>query len=430
MGSRGDHGGGGGGRGAARATQLKVLVPSSFRKMRICDELAAQLGVGVGGGGAPRAATARVASPLGKAWDVGVVRDGDGRAFLGRGWAEFAAAHGLGVGWFVVLRHGGGGGVLAVEAFDTTCCLRVFGAPPAEAGRATDTSRKPQFLTVLLPGIMDKMRIPDKFVRDYITGENLNSNMAIILSPLGKSWRVELDKDQSGVFLGGGWLQFLSFHGISRGDVVIFRYEGNLVFKISVFGPNGRQKDFKAKGISIHQGTGEQQEAPSFSRRKCNNKKKSRFGEDDGNQQEMPCSRKGSGNKGRTSDRETKRMRKTRSVYEIGPRSWIKKEINEYVLERCILSLARTFCESIGLAEESSIKLMMVDTTSTQGDQGGSSSSSSRSWEVTGRRYKDACYLLGAGWRRFCEDNGVRSGDVCVFTVLDTTLWRVDIERC
>lgn len=97
-------------------------------------------------------------------------------------------------------------------------------------------------------------RIPDKFVRDYITGENLNSNTAIILSPLGKSWRVELDKDQSGVFLGGGWLQFLSFHGISRGDVVIFRYEGNLVFKISVFGPNGRQKDFKAKGISIHQG--------------------------------------------------------------------------------------------------------------------------------------------------------------------------------
>uniref|UniRef100_A0A0D9ZJ74 TF-B3 domain-containing protein n=1 Tax=Oryza glumipatula TaxID=40148 RepID=A0A0D9ZJ74_9ORYZ len=126
MGSRGDHGGGG---GAARATQLKVLVPSSFRKMRICDELAAQLGVG---GGAPRAATARVASPLGKAWDVGVVRDGDGGAFLGRGWAEFAAAHGLGVGWFVVLRHGGGGGgVLAVEAFDTTCCLREFGAPPA-----------------------------------------------------------------------------------------------------------------------------------------------------------------------------------------------------------------------------------------------------------------------------------------------------------
>ncbi|EAY93645.1 hypothetical protein OsI_15431 [Oryza sativa Indica Group] len=92
-------------------------------------------------------------------------------------------------------------------------------------------------------------------------------------------------------------------------------------------------------------------------------------------------------------------------------------------------SLARTFCESIGLVEESSITLMMIDTTSTQGDQGGSSSSS-RSWEVTGRRYKDACYLLGAGWRRFCEDNGVRSGDVCVFTVLDTTLWRVDIERC
>uniref|UniRef100_A0A0E0KP85 TF-B3 domain-containing protein n=1 Tax=Oryza punctata TaxID=4537 RepID=A0A0E0KP85_ORYPU len=417
VGSRGDHGGG----GAARATQLKVLVPSSFGKMRICDELAAQLvGVGVG---APRA-TARVASPLGKVWDVGVVRDGDGRAFLGSGWAEFAAAHGLGVGWFVVLRHDGGG-VLAVEAFDTTCCLKEFGASPAamtiRSGRATDTSRKPQFLTVLLPGLMDKMRIPGKFVRDHITQENLNSNMAKILSPLGKSWRIELDKDRLGVFFGGGWLQFLSFHRISRGDVVIFRYEGNLVFKISVFGVNGLLKDFKSKGINIHQSTGEQQEAPSFSRKKCN-KKNSRFREDDEIQQEMPCSRKGSGNKGRASDRETKRMKKTRSVYEIGPRSWIKKEINEYVLERCIVSLACTFCESIGFAEESTI-MLMINTTSTQG--GGS-----RSWEVAGRRYKDACYLLGRGWRRFCEDNGLKVGDVCVFTVVESTLWRVDVERC
>ncbi|KAF0893577.1 hypothetical protein E2562_027303 [Oryza meyeriana var. granulata] len=73
-----------------------------------------------------------MASPLGKVWDVGVGRDDDGRAFLGRGWPEFAAAHGLGVGWFVVLRHEGGG-VLAVKVFDTTCCLKEFGAPrPAE----------------------------------------------------------------------------------------------------------------------------------------------------------------------------------------------------------------------------------------------------------------------------------------------------------
>jgi len=56
---------------------------------------------------------------------VEVGQDGDG-AFLGSGWQEFADACGVGAGWFVVLRHRGGG-VLTVKAFDASCCLRELG---------------------------------------------------------------------------------------------------------------------------------------------------------------------------------------------------------------------------------------------------------------------------------------------------------------
>lgn len=78
--------------------------------------------------------------------------------------------------------------------------------------------------------------------------------MASILSPLGKFWRIELEKDELGMFFKGGWLQFLSFHGISPGDVVLLRHEGNLVFKIKVFGINGCKKDLKTKDdITIQQ---------------------------------------------------------------------------------------------------------------------------------------------------------------------------------
>jgi hypothetical protein len=62
-------------------------------------------------------------------WRVEVGRDGGG-AFLGRGWAEFLAAHGVGVGWFVVLRHEGGG-TLTFKAFDTTFCIKEFATPAA-----------------------------------------------------------------------------------------------------------------------------------------------------------------------------------------------------------------------------------------------------------------------------------------------------------
>ncbi|KAF0893576.1 hypothetical protein E2562_027302 [Oryza meyeriana var. granulata] len=268
----GDHAGAN--AGAARAMQLKVLMPSSSRKMtssrrtywaaRALAATAARL---------PRRA-------FGKVWDVEVGRDdGDGSAFLGRGWPEFAAAHGLGVGWFVVLRHEGGG-VVTVKVLDTTNCLKEFATPPAvvatRRGRARDASHKPQFVRVLLPGFMEKMRIPDKFVQHHITEEHLNSNMANILSPLGKFWRIELEKDDSGMFF---------------------------------------------KGI---------------------------------------------------------------------------------------------FCKSIGLVDESTITLET------------SRGSSRRSWEVPAHVKKNGhggCYLVGAGWKRFCHDNGLKVGDVCTFNVVEANLW-------
>jgi hypothetical protein len=99
---------------------LNPLIPQ-----RISDELS---GCFEAGDGAPEP-TALVVSPFGKVWRVAVGRDGDG-AFLGRGWADFLAAHGIGLGFFVVLRHEGGG-TLTVKVFDTSLCIKGFSAPAA-----------------------------------------------------------------------------------------------------------------------------------------------------------------------------------------------------------------------------------------------------------------------------------------------------------
>lgn len=91
---------------------------------RISDDLAERLEAG-GGGGATSTCTALVVNSFGKIWHVDVGRDGDG-AFLGRGWPEFVAAHGIGADWLLVLRHEGRC-VLTVKAFNTTGCLNEFG---------------------------------------------------------------------------------------------------------------------------------------------------------------------------------------------------------------------------------------------------------------------------------------------------------------
>jgi hypothetical protein len=100
-------------------TALKHIV---LVVQRISDELAECFDSGDGGA----RMTALLVSPFGTTvCHVQVGRDADG-AFLGRGWPEFVEAHGISVGWFLVLRHEGRG-VLTVKAFDGTCFIKEFG---------------------------------------------------------------------------------------------------------------------------------------------------------------------------------------------------------------------------------------------------------------------------------------------------------------
>ncbi|KAF8780692.1 hypothetical protein HU200_001295 [Digitaria exilis] len=183
-------------------------------------------------------------------WRVEVGRDAEG-AFLGRGWPEFAAENGFGTGWFIELRHEAGGGVLTVKVFDTTCCLREFGRPLIAANHGGEdgqvgASRRPQFINVLLPPSMEKMIFPPRFVRKYIAEQETGSSTAVLFSPLGKFCRVTVEKDQSGdMFFSGGWSRFLASNGITEYDVLLLRYEGNMVFTVKVFGPDGCQKGCK-----------------------------------------------------------------------------------------------------------------------------------------------------------------------------------------
>jgi hypothetical protein len=102
------------------------------------------------------------------------------------------------------------------------------------------------------PIIAILQKIPTKFLKHYVE-EYLNTHIAVLFSPLGKFCQIELERNQSGIFFAGGWPQFLAFHGIVDGDVLLFSYEGNMVFRFKTFGLNGRQKYLK------NQYTGNQQ---------------------------------------------------------------------------------------------------------------------------------------------------------------------------
>ncbi|CAN6234638.1 unnamed protein product [Urochloa humidicola] len=370
----GDHG--------AAAKHLRVLLPFTCNSLRIPDELAEEIGAG-------EALIVGPAGGQGKAvWGVEVGRDGDG-AFLGRGWPEFAGACGAGAGWLLVLRHRGRG-VLTVKAFDETRCLRDLGAPapPAAEGAVTGKvdARKPQFIRVLQKDSIEKMLIPAKFVQQHIPKEHLNNWTDIVLGPHGKVYNIKLEMDRSDMFFTGGWSQFLVFHDITEGNALLLRYEGNMVFTVRVFGSDGCQRDSKQKENRVQQRSTlphseNLQQAPSISIQKRKHKNKT--------------------------------LLKRNSTYEIGPPSWIKKQINANTLENH-LALATAFCDAIGLREPCIITL------STDGI---------RSWRVHGIKFKGCSYRLVQGWKQFCQENRLKEGDICTFNVIETMRWNVIITR-
>ncbi|PVH35105.1 hypothetical protein PAHAL_7G106200 [Panicum hallii] len=347
--------------------QLKVLMPPSFHKLPISDELAGCFDASSGGGTGVPGPTALVVSPFGKVWRVDVGRDGDGK-FLGRGWADFLAAHGIDR----LMTSGSSKGVYC----------------------------KPRFLTIIQQDSMEEMKIPARFVKHYITEECLNRQMAVVVSPLGKFWRIKLQNDQSGVFFAGVWSQFLAFHGISEGEVLLLRYEGNMVFKFKVFEISGCQKDLKNHNTSIQQDCIKQESPSPIKKRKADNERAS-------------------------SDEEKRSKSSVTSLnnasplngldYQIGPPAWVKKKITAYMLER-LISLPVKFCHSIGFQRDCTITLKTaIDST--------------RSWQVRGVTYKKVCYLLGEGWKCFCEENRLKKGDLCTFHVIETMLWHVVITH-
>ncbi|CAN6275482.1 unnamed protein product [Urochloa humidicola] len=380
--------------GAAARKHLRVLLPFSCDSLRIPDELAAEIG----------AWEALLVVPFGKGKvrRVEVGRDGGG-AFLGCGWPEFAASCGAGAGWHLVLRHHGGG-VITVKVFDASGCLRELGSPwPASAAGAAmssnDASHRPQFINVLSPDSVENMVIPAKFVQHYIPKEHLSNHTAVVSGPLGKFCQIELEMTQSDVFFAGGWSQFVAFHGISGANSVLLRYEGNMVFTVKVFGPNGCQgesicKDIKVQQMSTLPDIEKQQEASSASiqKRKSKNDWPSSGGQKKPKASLLRC-----------------------SIYGIGPPSWIKKVINTHTLEKH-LALATAFCNAIGLRESCMITLK-------------TSMNSTRSWQVRGLPGRTASYLLLRGWKRFCRDNNLKVGDICTFNVIKTKLWHVVITR-
>ncbi|KAM3354555.1 hypothetical protein ACQJBY_025321 [Aegilops geniculata] len=97
-----------------------ILLPNFLKKLRLPDKFTKVLD-----GREPREVKLREAGRRRRLWGVEVVSDADGHMYLGNGWEQFACAHDMRLGHFLVLSYDGHV-VLTVKVFDGSMCRRHY----------------------------------------------------------------------------------------------------------------------------------------------------------------------------------------------------------------------------------------------------------------------------------------------------------------
>ncbi|XP_039038444.1 B3 domain-containing transcription factor VRN1-like [Hibiscus syriacus] len=93
---------------------------------------------------------------------------------------------------------------------------------------------RPFFHKLILPSSLQhrKLRLPDNFVKSI---KDELSVAAALTVPDGHVWRVGIKKVDNKVWFHEGWPEFVDRYYIRIGYFLIFRYEGNSAFSVSIF---------------------------------------------------------------------------------------------------------------------------------------------------------------------------------------------------
>ena len=119
-------------------------------------------------------------------------------------------------------------------------------------------------------------RIPKKFEKFY--GETLSQDVHLKL-PCGSEWKMGLAKYDEKLWLREGWPEFAKHCSFKRGNLLIFRYEGNSKFSVVIFDettveieypytpvqfdePNIRQEHQRSRGKEILESVFPEKQSP------------------------------------------------------------------------------------------------------------------------------------------------------------------------
>ncbi|XP_020102990.1 putative B3 domain-containing protein Os04g0347400 [Ananas comosus] len=266
---------------------------------------------------------------------------------------------------------------------------------------------KPQFVKVLLPEFLEKLPIPDAIAQLLMHQHN---ETATLFSPLGRFWHIALEKDaDDNMHFSNGWREFSRAHDFTAGDFLLFRYEGNMVFKVKVFDVTGCRKQYD-RAISEKRSFGAKDEIlEDVCDGMCNS--------DDWQNLSTGRRKRGKPTAPKeqlqtppgflATDKSATKNNRARTV------PHFEKIIRPYNFSCGHMSVPRKFCASNGLTRKE--EMVLEDP-------------KRRSWHVKLWHGVSDSRLL-SGWKEFSAVNKLEEGDKCTFQLVSDGILRVLIQK-
>ncbi|XP_004308903.1 PREDICTED: B3 domain-containing protein Os01g0723500-like [Fragaria vesca subsp. vesca] len=96
------------------------------------------------------------------------------------------------------------------------------------------------FFTVLVGDFSEKLKMPRAFVTHF-NGPALCK----LQGPTGKSWDVKLEEKNNEIFFHKGWKKFLKDNFLDGGDFLVFNYDGDSCFSVTIYDESSCEMDME-----------------------------------------------------------------------------------------------------------------------------------------------------------------------------------------
>ncbi|PSS01042.1 B3 domain-containing protein [Actinidia chinensis var. chinensis] len=213
--------------------------------------------------------------------------------------------------------------------------------------------------------------IPISFFK-YLNVEN--PNQAVLRTHCGE-WQVKINNGQLSQ---DGWTDFAKRHGLQKGDFLVFRHEGDMVFDVMVFDPSACEREYPPRNLERNP-VGSREEKESSQSKSMN----------DVCQDQM--------------DKNSVKGEASNSTFS---HPYFVSTLKPYSFTGYRINIPMGFARRHGLCNRC-CEMIIKD------DEG-------RSWKVRLRhKSSDGKVYIGHGWRRFQLANALKVGDVFSFELID-----------